>query len=173
MRNNKKLIITLSLVAIVLLFSISYAFFTYVRTGNQNSEIVAGQIYLHYDDGTNSLSIPTAFPESDEVAREKTNNYITFTIDGKNTTTNKDIYYEIVIKYGEEQSGKTRFIDKHLKFDLIETKTQNNVTTTNTILEGVSYNSLNNTKIYVNTIPKNTTSEIVYTYQLRMWLSDA
>ena len=172
MKNRKNLIITLMIVAIIMIIGATYAFFTYARTGNQNSQLIAGEIYLNYNEGTNALSLSNILPESDSVARSKSNNVLTFTIDGKNTTTNKDIYYEIVLSDGSNQGTKTRLKDSHLKFDLVETKKQNNVTTTNTVLEGVSYNELNNTKIWVNTVPSNTTSEIVYTYQLRMWISD-
>ena len=42
-----------------------------------------------------SINLENAFPLKDEVARSKTDNIIDFTLDGKNTTTNKDIYYEI------------------------------------------------------------------------------
>ena len=37
----------------------------------------------------------------------RTDNVVTFTIDGKNTTTNNDIYYEIMLTYGDEIDGKT------------------------------------------------------------------
>ena len=82
--------------------------------------------------------------------------YFEFTIDGKNTTTNKDIWYEIILKHGDEVSGKTRIKDNLLKFTLTETKDGE----TSTIFSGATYNDLTSKRVYVNTINRNTTTDV-------------
>ena len=174
MKDNKKIItMTLLIIGIVLIVGTSYAFFVYVRESSKNSQLIAGEVYMHFVDGTNIINLTNAFPEADIDARAKDDNYITFTIDGKNTTTNKDIYYEIILDQAEAPNGSTNKLeDSHLKFDLEETKLVDVVSVTNRVLDAVSYNEINNTSIWVNTISKNTTTEIEITYKLRMWISD-
>ena len=124
MKDSKKIItISLLIVGLVLIIGTSYAFFTYVRESTRNSQLVANEVYMHYNEGTSIIDITKAFPESDTDARAKNDNYITFMIDGKNTTTNKDIYYKIILDQAEAPTGSTNKLeDKHLKFDLEETK---------------------------------------------------
>ena len=94
--------------------------------------------------------------------------YFEFTIDGKNTTTNKDIWYEIILKHGDNLTGKTRIKDNLLKFTLTETKDR----VTSTIFSGATYNDLTSKRVYVNTINRNTTTDINITYRLYMWISN-
>ena len=94
--------------------------------------------------------------------------YFEFTIDGKNTTTNKDIWYEIILKHGDNLTGKTRIKDNLLKFTLTETKDR----VTSTIFSGATYNDLTSKRVYVNTINRNTTTDVNITYRLYMWISN-
>ena len=50
MKERKILIIGI-IMAVVLLFSlgITYAIFNYVRTGTNNSQLIVGDIYMHYN----------------------------------------------------------------------------------------------------------------------------
>jgi len=96
--------------------------------------------------------------------------YFEFTIDGKNTYTKKDIWYEIVLNHGDEHATRTtRIKDELLKFTLVEV-----VDETETVLRtNVSFNDLRNRRIWVDTIPANTNEEINKTYRLYMWISSA
>ena len=95
--------------------------------------------------------------------------YLEFTIDGKNTTTDKDIWYEIVLTHGDNHETRTtRIRDDLLKFQLIETK--DGVETI--VIGNKSYSDLNNHRIWVDTINKNTTTEVTHTYRLYMWISN-
>ncbi len=95
--------------------------------------------------------------------------YFEFTVDGKNTTTNKDIWYEIVLSHGDNHATRTtRIRDDLLKFRLVETK--DGVETT--VVDNKSYSDLNNHRIWVDTINKNTTTEVTHTYRLYMWISN-
>ena len=101
---------------------------------------------------TDELGLVSVYPLSAEEARTKTDNVIEFTISGKNTT-DKDIYYEIKLTYGDDmESPYERFHDEDLAFDLVEIDSENNETY---LLEAVSYESFNNKRIWVKTIDAN------------------
>ena len=163
MKNKKMIILTLITGIIVTTIGITYSIFTSSKTG-KNSNLVVGDVYMHYANGNKSINLANVMPSEtyDETS------FFEFTIDGKNTTTNKDIWYEIILKHGDEVSGKTRIKDNLLKFTLTETKNG----TTKTVFDGRSYNDLTNKRIWVNTINKNTTSEVSITYRLYMWISN-
>ena len=164
MKDNKKIIIITSIIlgVLVLTISLTYALFTISKT-SKNSSLVVGDIYMHYANGSKAINLANVMPSETYDATS----FFEFTIDGKNTTTNKDIWYEIILKHGDEVSGKTRIKDNLLKFTLTETKNG----TTTTVFDGRSYNDLTSKRIWVNTINKNTTNEVNITYRLYMWIS--
>ena len=95
--------------------------------------------------------------------------YFEFTIDGKNTTTDKNIYYEIKTSYGDTVTGKNlRIKDELLKFTLVEY----NNGVEKRILTDYSFVDLNNQTIWANSIDSNTNEEIKRTYRLYMWVSN-
>ena len=168
MKNKGLLILVFSLIATVLLLGGTYAFFTYYRTSDEVSQLLTGEIYLNYQEGANVIDLDNAFPESKEKARTRTDNYATFTITGRNTSTNKDIWYEVKLLYGANPDGMTRINDSDLRFDLIETTGGEK----NYIFEDASFDNLNDEVIWINRVNRNTASNIERTYQLRMWLSE-
>ena len=165
MKDNKKIIIITSIIlgVLVLTISLTYSIFSMSKTG-QNSSLVVGDVYMHYVDSNKAINLTNVMPSETYDATS----FFEFTIDGKNTTTNKDIWYEIILKHGDEVSGKIRIKDNLLKFTLTETKNG----TTTTVFDGRSYGDLTNKRIWVNTINKNTTSEVSITYRLYMWISN-
>ena len=164
--NQKNKIIFLSSVIIgvlTLTLGVTFAIFTFNKT-SANSKLVVGDIYMHYNE-TNQITIENAMP-SDTYNSAK---YFEFTVDGKNTTTNKDIWYEIVLSHGDNHATRTtRIRDDLLKFRLVETK--DGVETT--VIDNKSYSDLNNHRVWVDTINKNTTTEVTHTYRLYMWISN-
>ena len=94
--------------------------------------------------------------------------YFEFTVDGKNTTTNKDIWYEVVLSKGDNIDGKTRIKDNLLKFRLTETKDNKETI----VVNNKSYSDLTSKRIWVDTINKNTINEVAHTYKLYMWISN-
>ena len=111
---NKKIIITLSIIAIlVLTIGITYSIFTSSKISN-NSNLVVGNIYMHYDETNGGINLSNMLPS-------KTYNkdaYFEFTIDGENTYSDKDINYEIVLNYGDDHATrKTRIKDGLQIFD--------------------------------------------------------
>ena len=164
MNNKKKKIIIISIILgiLVLTIGLTYAMFT-ISKYSSNSKLIAGDIYMHYKEASQGIKLENVLPSD----TYDTTSYFEFTIDGKNTTTNKDIWYEILLKHGEDVADKTRIKDNLLKFTLTETKNG----TTTTVFDGKSYGDLTNKRIWVNTINKNTTDEVNITYRLYMWIS--
>ena len=169
--NKKKIIIFVGIIVgiLVIVLGTAYAFFTYQRAG-QNNVLVVGDIYMHYTGENAGINISDAIPTS---TYDK-NQYFEFTIDGKNTYEEKDIWYEIDLIHGDDVAGrKTRINDKFLRFTLTEKVGDDGVE--ETVLDGVGYNELTEskeTKIYVNKIAKNTREEVKITYKLYMWISN-
>ena len=92
--------------------------------------------------------------------------YFEFTIDGKNTHTKYGVNYNIQLVHGNDEANKTRIQDKFLKFRLVSV--DNNQETI--LQDKLTIDNINNTTIYNSTIPANTTTEIVKTYRLYMWI---
>ena len=106
-----------------------------------------------------------------DIIDKKINNlpYFEFTISGKNTYPKKDIWYEIVLTYGDNHETRTtRIRDNLLKFTLIKVGEDSD----KILLSNESYSSLNNKRIWVETINANTTTEINNTYRLYMWIDE-
>ena len=158
---------------------VTYAFFNYTKTG-QNNKLIAGSLYLTMNEGNDTVNLSNMLPESKEEARDTTkhvegassDNTLTFTLKGKNTSTTKAINYEIILNNGTDNPNniKQRINPKDLMFDLIEVGPNNTETY---VLDAVSYDTLENQRIWVDKVNENTTTEIERTYRLRVWVSDS
>ena len=249
---RKKVLIIGVVITVILLFTVgvTYAFFNYSQTGTSNSQLIVGDIYMHFKE-TNQLTIINAMPYSvsysysykhnSNMTEEEVNACVTyfetsddfgpvfieyliangesietfcdgtgtvdgltfqqlldedvfleehltyfeenniiklsfsglpyfeFTIDGKNTYTEQDIWYEIVLSYGDSHATRTeRIRDDLLKFRLVEVVDGEE----QELFTNRSYNDLTNKRVWVDTIPKNTTNEVVHIYRLYMWISE-
>ena len=155
------LVITIIMVLVVMLGT-TYAFYFYARVGNKNQVAITGDIYMNYLTG-NQINITNCVPMSKEEALASDENVFNFQIIGKNTS-NKDIYYGISLTNDVELAGKTRIkpenIDIYLKSD------------DTVLLDAVRYKSFDDTKIWVDTIPANTNSEITKNYSLKIWIDE-
>ena len=168
-KSKKMLILVILVIFIVALLGVTYAWFNYYQEGT-NKKLVMGDIYMTYNEGNETLSLSNIFPETAEEARARNDNYLTFTVEGLNIS-NKDIYYEIKLNYGASQaSPKERFNDKDLRFDLVELDSNGNEVTY--LLSAATYESINDQRIWVETIDANTTSQVTKRYKLRMWLKE-
>lgn len=166
-QGNKKIIFIVACALLLVTVGVSYAFFTYVRIGDSNNKLIAGNIYLHYNE-SDTLTIPNAFPETKAEALDRDDNYITFTINGRNDNATRDINYEIYLAPGEEFADQNPLNVSDIVFRL--TETVNNVE--NVIIDEASYADLNNRLIYTGTVLHNTTDEVQRTYKLRMWVNE-
>ena len=163
----KKIIMIVSILLISLL-SISYAIFSYNKVG-ETQRLITGNLYLVLNDDTEGFSINNVLPMTKEEARKRNDNVMTFSVSGKNTSKKDNIYYEIMLKNGDEEANKTRFNPEHLVFDLIEVGENNDETY---LLDAVSFPSIDGRRIWVDTVLHETTSVVQKTYKLRMWLSE-
>ena len=168
MSNKKKLILGVLVGVLIGVFvGTTYAIFSYLRVG-ENQQLITGDIYMHYKE-SNTLTLENMLPSSTYDPTK----YFEFTIDGKNTNTMYDIYYDIILNRGDVPAGKTeqnRIFDKFIKFRLVEVieGQDDNVIFTNKTYLDISSGK----RIYIATIPKNTTSEITHKYRLYMWISN-
>ena len=169
-KSKKQMYIIISIFALILLLGgTTYAWFNF-RGETRSSEMVAGDIYLTMTQGNETLTLTNVFPETKEEARARNDNYITFTLNGLNES-NKAVYYEILLDHGADKaSPKTRYNDKDLVFDLIELDSNGNEVTY--VVNALSFNDLNNKRIWVDNIAANTTTNVAKKYKLRAWLSD-
>ena len=162
--------------AIIAIMGVTYAWFLFYQE-TSNRQLVGSNIYLKLTDNEESINMVGAYPEDKVEARNinfhntaETNNMMTFTIEGDNQT-NKNIYYEIILNYGDEmESPYIRFQDKHLVFDLLEITEENEEVIETFIVDAESYNSVNNQRIYASTVLAG--DSVDRTFKLRMWLSD-
>jgi len=167
MKNKRVLIAIIVAVLLIGIVGVTFAAYTYTRQGIYTSKQVVGDIYMHYTE-SNSLTLSNAMPSSTFDSTK----YFEFTVDGKNTNTKYDIWYDINLLRGDVPDGKieaNRIQDKFIKFRL--TEFINNVETE--IFTNKSYSDLSSAKrIHVATIPKNTMSEVTHRYRLYMWISN-
>ena len=157
---NKKIILTLSIIIVlVLTIGVTYAFYTYTNIG-KNQVLISGDIYLNYQE-TNEIRLENAIPLSKEEALIQTNNSFKFTITGKNTS-NKDIYYAISVVEGDSIENKSRIKPSDINLYLKENE--------EVVVDGLRYESFDNTNIWINKIPAKTNNQVVINYELKMWI---
>ncbi len=163
MKNKKNIGLVLTIVGgLFLVFGLSYAFYNYVITGDQNTVLVTGDIYMNYTEN-NQISLTDAVPMTKDDALKLNDNVFNFTISGKNQST-KDIYYGISIVYGEEEATKTRLKDKDIDVYLTSGD--------DVLVNANRYKTLNDTRIWVEKINANTDT---YTkdYSIRLWIDES
>ena len=161
--NNRKIILVITIIVILfVIMGTTYALFSYVKVFNKNQVAITGDIYMKYLTG-NQINITNCVPMSKEEALATDDNVFNFQIVGKNTS-NKDIYYGISLVNDLELTGKTRIKPENINVYL---KSDDTV-----LLDAVRYKSFDDTKIWVDTIPANTNSEITKNYSLKIWIDE-
>ena len=175
--SNKKKIILGSIIGVLIgtLVSVSYAFFTYANTSG-NSTLVAGNIYMRYKETTTNIDIDNMMPMSGDPLPSS---YFEFTVEGTNTTTDKDIIYDINIIHGDDyddgdqdpNNDKVRIRDEFLRFTLMEKIGDAEWTTP---VNAKKYSDFSNgLRMWVNQINKNTTEKVTHTYRLYVWIDES
>lgn len=106
MENNSKQAV-LSIVGIAVLViavvGVSFAFFTYSKTGTTNNVITTGSIAFEFTETSNGLSLTNQFPQSD--AEGKTNESFAFKVTGNIPTTMQSIDYSVYAIKGDVPEG--------------------------------------------------------------------
>ena len=153
-----------SVLLIVIVFNVSYSFFTYQSIDDNHADIYTGEVYVKLLDETSNININRMYPETDEEARSRDDNYFDFTIKSKNTSSSNVIYYNIEINDSNNIPNKTRINKEYIKLDLLE-EIDGNYTC---IKEGIKLSEYS----FVGIIPVNTNQEVVHKYRVRLWISD-
>ena len=171
MKSRKRLIVAvLGIFGIILAaVGVTYAFFSYSKTGIKDYKITSGAITFHYQEVSQGISVNDAMPMTDDQGKAQTS-YFDFTITSK-TLDNVDIPYYITLN----RSGAN--MDSVMKVYL--TKVDDNGNEEEVILSKVSelgiysHNSINisqtERKIHIDRVyagDKNYTQK----YRLRMWM---
>ena len=160
MNKKRKILIFLTILIVIATLGLTYTLFTSNITSG-NKVAIAGDIYMKLN-GSDRIELTNVIPMTKEEALEKTDNIFNFQIVGKNTS-NKDIYYGISLETGEVPDGKTEINPSDL---VVYLESDGNI-----LVDGVRYQDFKS-HVYVDTIPKNTTSNIEKDYSLRVWLRD-
>ncbi len=161
-RKRWVLVLVISTIVLLVVFGITFAFFNYSRV-SENQILVTGEVFMKYNE-KNALNITNAMPKEYVNGND---NYFEFTVEGVNNYS-EDIWYQVILNHGD--SNKTRNVrlkDELLLFKLVEVKDGDE----EIIFDRMSYPSLSNVKIFVDTIPHNTSSNLKRTYRLYMWVS--
>ena len=164
MEKRKKVIsisLTVSLILIITL-GVTYAAYNTLISGTRNQVAITGDIYMNYIE-TNGINITNALPMSKSDALASEDNVFNFQIVGKNTS-DKDIYYGISLVNGDEIAGKTRINPEDVNVYLTSED--------DVLIDAIRYKSFDNTRIWVDTIPAGTDTEITKNYSLRIWIDE-
>ena len=162
MKKRKKVIsIIVSLILIVTL-GVTYAAYNTLISGTRNQVAITGDIYMNYIE-TNGINITNAVPMSKNDALASDDNVFNFQIVGKNTSS-KDIYYGISLVNGDPIDGKTRINPEDVNVYLTSDD--------DVLIDAIRYKSFDNTRIWVDTIPAGTDTEITKNYSLRIWIDE-
>ena len=179
---DKKLIIAIvvSVIAITLVAGITYAVFSYSKSGIKGNSITSGNIVFHYGEGGRSISLENAMPMTEAQGKAQ-NNYFDFTITSKTNTGTKIPYTVTVKRKGNDSSldsgiklyltevANNTETDVYLDNNKIVSKYSELATYTNTSL---NIDATKNEKVlYKTTVPQNA-NNYEKNYRLRMWVSD-
>ena len=184
MNSNSSKQVVLSIVCVAILVvavvGVSFAFFTYTRTGGQDNIINTGQLIFAFKDGSNTINLTDQFPIADSagLALSGKNNVCNFTISG--TTTGGVINYTVYGVQGNASEDK----DKTVRFKDTEIKANMSATTpagyTFTSATGASaaktieaLKSSGKILFGTGTVTSAATASSVATFTLKMWVSDA
>ena len=164
MEKRKKVISISLIISLILIITlgVTYAAYNTLISGTRNQVAITGDIYMNYIE-TNGINITNALPMSKTDALASEDNVFNFQIVGKNTS-DKDIYYGISLVNGDPIDGKTRINPEDVNVYLTSDD--------NVLIDAIRYKNFDNTRIWVDTIPAGTDTEITKNYSLRIWIDE-
>ena len=182
MENNSKQAV-LSIVGIAVLViavvGVSFAFFTYSKTGTTNNVITTGSIAFEFKETSNGLSLKNKFPQSD--AEGKTNESFAFTVTGKIPTTMQPINYKVYAIKGDVPEGYAEAKRlKNSEINFYATTTGGTITGGYGTATDPDYGAVVTSDIdtptglliATGTIPADNT-EVIHSYAITMWVNDS
>ena len=143
MNNNKSKQLLASIIGIAVLVvavaGVSFAFFTYSRTGSGNNIITAGKISFTFADNS-YIKITNHFPiaTSAGVVLSGTNNTCTFTVTG-NTTSGSSINYAVWAVPGDLSSAVDDINATQFTTKFADSEVFVNIQTTGTVPSGATF----------------------------------
>lgn len=162
-------------VLVVAVVGVSFAFFTYSKTGEKNNTLTTGNIFFNFTEG-NAIKLTNEFPRTDtsgEALTEAQNGALTFHVVGYDSS-EKGIEYTVYALEGDAEADKTRFKDSEIKLNLKAPATvvKNNFATSNVV--GTNGSLANGVVLATGKITaKSSATQQDDEYTLRMWISDA
>ena len=157
------IVIIIICIIIEIISTKSYAFFNYSEESD-SSKLSIGSVYVDVD-YKNTIDISTN-PIANYNDNGNINNpsYLEFSITGANSS-NKPLYYDLKLEYGDDVAGKTRISDELLRFRLEEVDSNGDIIG-EALLDNKEYASINKTMIYEGNIPINTEEKVTKYYKL-------
>ena len=169
-KNNSKQVLV-SIIGIVLLViavvGVSFAFFSYSRTGTSNNVITTGQIFMAFED-VNNINLTNQFPTLDEDAVIKGANSdvekMDFTVTGYYSAATGGINYTIYAIDGDAVGGRTnRLKDSEINVKL----TPKSTTTLLTNVAGPTTASGSGNAVAVSSLTTDTNGKILATGKIQ------
>ena len=169
MENNSRQAV-LSIVGVAILViavvGVSFAFFSYSKTGTTNNVITTGSISFAYNE-TNNISLTNQFPQTTEDGKKNT--AFNFNVTGTIPSTASAVSYTVTAVAGDVVSGKTRMADSEI--DVVVTATGGGVVTGNYANGATAGNSTTGFQIASGTITANGTAQ-THNYAMTMWVNE-
>lgn len=170
MENNSKTAV-LSIVGIAILViavvGVSFAFFSYSKTGTTNNVITTGSILFAYQE-KNNISLTNQFPQTTEDGSK--NDAFSFTVTGNIPSTADAVAYTVTAIKGDDMDGKTRLADSEI--DVKVTATGGGVVSGSYATGATAGTSSTGFQIASGTIDA-TGLEITHNYSMTMWVNES
>ena len=123
MNNSKQTILSIVGIAILVIavVGVSFAFFSYSRTGTTNNVITTGSLTFEYEEtSASALSLTNRFPQTDSEGAAETSAFA-FDVKGTVPTTANAINYKVYVVPGATEAGKQRFLDDQISIKVTAT----------------------------------------------------
>lgn len=119
-------------VLVVAVVGVSFAFFTYSKTGTANNTLTTGSIFFNFTEG-DAITLTNQFPMTNSVGQNLSvdnNAALTFHVLGYDTST-KGIEYTVWAYPGDADGDKIRFKDSEIKLYLTGTSSNSSTIANN------------------------------------------
>lgn len=171
MNNSKQVLLSIVGVAIlvVAVVGVSFAFFTYSKTGSQDNVITTGSLTFAFTDG-DFINLQNQMPMSVEkgMALSGKDNVCTFTVKG-NAPVGTNIGYTVYADDGEQVGTKDRLKDSEVYVTIAAVGT--GFTPAAGVAAGTTFDNLTDGVLGTGTITGSGTEQTV-TFTVKMWISD-
>ena len=161
-------------VLVVAVVGVSFAFFTYSKTGEKNNTLTTGNIFFNFTEG-NAINLTNEFPREDASGKALTtaeNGALEFSVVGYDSSA-KGIAYTVYAIPGDADASKGRFKDSEIKLYL-ETAAEgvtNNYSTPKVVGTDGSLTADGLALATGKITATSSTSQQTDSYTLRMWIS--